>query len=366
MNILFISTLSGNLWAGPNNSIPAQVKAQSQIDNVFWYNLNYNKRPEWSEHELDCKNLSDYPSGRLKDLPAPFNHPDIVVVEQCYTYLFCRIIKDIQRKKIPYVIIPRSALTKKAQANKPWKKRIGNWLYFNRMVKKAAAIHYLTEEEKKESVQQWKKKNYVIPNGICIQDVTQTNFAKDRIRAVYIGRIEIYQKGLDLLLDAIVRLKEELRNVKFSIKLYGISQQGALKILKDTCKKENVLDLVSFYEGVFGEDKRSVFLNSDVFIMTSRFEGHPMGLIEALSYGLPCLATQGTYLANEILNHEAGWAANNDVESIVLALKCLISEKNEFMRKGINAVRLANNYSWDKIAQDTHVALENVVEMDKY
>ena len=118
MNILFVSTLSGNLWAGPNNSIPAQVKAQSQIDNVFWYNLNYNKRPEWSEHGLDCKNLSDYPTRRLKDLPAPFNHPDIVVVEQCYAYLFCRIIRDIQREKIPYVIIPRSALTKKAQANK--------------------------------------------------------------------------------------------------------------------------------------------------------------------------------------------------------------------------------------------------------
>ena len=46
MNILFISKLSGNLWAGPNNSIPAQVKAQSRIDNVFWYNLNNTKRPE--------------------------------------------------------------------------------------------------------------------------------------------------------------------------------------------------------------------------------------------------------------------------------------------------------------------------------
>ena len=365
MNILFISTLSGNLWAGPNNSIPAQVKAQSQTDNVFWYNLNYNKRSEWSVNGLDCKNLSDYPTGRLKDLPAPFNHPDIVVVEQCYAYLFCRIIRDIQREKIPYVIIPRSALTKKAQANKPWKKRIGNWLYFNRMVKKAVAIHYLTEEEKKESEQQWKKRGYVISNGICIQNVVQTNFAKDRIRAVYIGRIEIYQKGLDLLLEAIVALKEELRSVRFSIGLYGPNREGAVEILKSKAMENDIADIVSFHEAVYGEDKRAVFLNSDVFVMTSRFEGHPMGLIEALSYGLPCLATQGTYLANEILKYGAGWTAGNDVESIVRALKELIAEKDDFVRKGKNAVRLANLYSWDKIAQDSHAVWADIVKTSK-
>ena len=40
MNVLYISKLTGNLFAGPNNSVPAQIKAQSKIDNVFWYNLN--------------------------------------------------------------------------------------------------------------------------------------------------------------------------------------------------------------------------------------------------------------------------------------------------------------------------------------
>ena len=37
MNVLYISKLTGNLFAGPNNSVPAQIKAQSKIDNVFWY-----------------------------------------------------------------------------------------------------------------------------------------------------------------------------------------------------------------------------------------------------------------------------------------------------------------------------------------
>lgn len=40
MNILYLSNLTGNLFAGPNNSVPAQIRAQSKIDNVFWYNIN--------------------------------------------------------------------------------------------------------------------------------------------------------------------------------------------------------------------------------------------------------------------------------------------------------------------------------------
>ena len=362
MNILFVSHMSGNLWAGPNNSIPAQIKAQSRIDNVFWYNLNYNTRPEWSENGLNCMNLSDYPTGRLKDLPEPFNHPDIVVVEQCYAYLFCKLIKDIQKARIPYVIIPRSAFTKQAQGHKPLKKRLGNILYFNRMVKKAAAIHYLTEEEKLSSEQQWGNYGYVIPNGIFPQKVVRTVFPLDRIRASYIGRIEIYQKGLDLLLEAIIAVKDELREVNFALNLYGPNREGAVEVLEKKVQENAVADIVAFHEGVFGKDKREVFLNTDVFIMTSRFEGHPMGLIEALSYGIPCLATRGTYMAEKISRHGAGWAAENNVESVKEALRTLIAEKGNLADKGNNAVQLASVYSWDKIAQDTHAELNKIVE----
>ena len=100
MNVLYISNLTGNLFAGPNNSVPAQIKAQSKRDNVFWYNINDIKREEWKE--INCYNLKDYPSGRLKDLPKPFNKPDIAVIEEFYCFPFCKIIKDINENNIPY------------------------------------------------------------------------------------------------------------------------------------------------------------------------------------------------------------------------------------------------------------------------
>ena len=56
MNVLYISNLTGNLFAGPNNSVPAQIKAQSKRDNVFWYNINDIKREEWKEIHRSFRN----------------------------------------------------------------------------------------------------------------------------------------------------------------------------------------------------------------------------------------------------------------------------------------------------------------------
>ena len=245
MNILYLSNLSGNLFAGPNNSVPAQVRAQAKLDNVFWYNLNNTKREEWTRDGLDCKCLTDYPTGRLADLPAPFDHPDIVVLEELYCFPFSRIVGDVQRLGIPYVIIPRSAMTAQGQRKSRLKKIVGNVLYFNRLVKKAAAIQYLTERERLDSEPVWKKNCFVIPNGINPQPVTRAEFSKNGIRATYIGRYEIYQKGLDILLDALGAIQDDLRKAGFKLSMYGQDQESTLAKLSEQASRLGIEDIAS-------------------------------------------------------------------------------------------------------------------------
>jgi glycosyltransferase involved in cell wall biosynthesis len=302
---------------------------------------------------LHCYNLTDYPTGRLNDLPVPFNRPDIAIVEECYCYPFCKMIDDLHYAKIPYVIIPRSTLTKQAQSHKRFKKMIGNILYFNRMIRRATAIQYLTEEERVESVGRWKKANYVISNGISMVNKPHGEFSKEGIRATYVGRVEIYQKGLDLLVDAIGVLQTELREAGFVLSLYGPNRDGAYETLQEQAKERGVTDLVTFNDSIFGEEKQNLLLNSDLFVMTSRFEGHPMGLIEALACGVPCVATLGTNIIDKIDEYKAGWTADNDLNSIIAALSKMLAER-DFATKSQNARQLAELYSWDKIASGSH------------
>lgn len=353
MNILFISKLSGNLCSGPNNSVPAQIKAQSEVDNIFWYNINKIKLSEWGS--IGCKNLVDYPGCRLRDLPTPFDRPDIAVVEEFCCYVFSGIINDLISKNIPYVIIPRSQLTAGAQKKKQLKKIIGNMIYLNKFFNNSCAIQYLSVQEQDESKNRWNNKySYVIPNGVYQKEKTKESFSSDKLKVVYIGRYERYQKGFDFLLESISRNKSVLRKANFVLNMYGTGRNDATSILKDEMQRLEISDLVNVNDCVFGDEKEKVLLESDVFILTSRFEGMPMGLIEALSYGLPCLVTKGTNLSREVDEYSAGWIADNSIESVEKALLNMVQERMLLADKSKNAVALAKNYSWHSIALQSH------------
>ena len=108
------------------------------------------------------------------------------------------------------------------------------------------------------------------------------------IKAVFIGRIDTYQKGLDLLFESISIVQNILRKSKFHLSLFGPDRDNSVSALNILANKFGISDLITFKDPVLVKIKGS-FKTADMFIMTSRFEGLSMGLIEALSYGLPWL-----------------------------------------------------------------------------
>lgn len=361
MNILYISFLNGDSWAGPTYSVPRQIEAQSKIDNVFWYNIRETKAESWKSipyyHDLD-----DFPKGRIQNLPSPFNAPDIIVVEQFYGFAGQKIMGEIMRSQIPYIIIPRGELTASAQRRKFWKKFIGNALIFERFAKKSAAIEYLTEQEKADSGDKWNRNSFVIPNGITIPCKKKTEYCKFGFRCISIGRIEPYHKGLDMLIDACGMIKDTLRKVSCTIDIFGPDYDGKVPELKKQIQLLGLQDIVRLHEGLYGEDKERELLNSDVFLLTSRFEGHPMALIEAMSYGLPCIVSKGSNMKAEVEQYDAGWTAETDTESIKQAVLRMLAEKDAIPEKAGNARKLAGIYDWGRIAELTHEQYKAIVK----
>jgi glycosyltransferase involved in cell wall biosynthesis len=350
MNILYLSHLSGASYAGPTYSVPKQIEAQSKLDNVFWYNATRCGKEEWKEIPY-YHDLSEFPEESINSLPEPFNHPDIIVVELFYNMTKSRLRGELVSGNIPYIIIPRGELTKQAQERKGLKKWIANILICNKYAKKAAAIQFLTEQEYQDSGDSWNKNHIIVPNGIDLPARTKEHFNKNGIKCVSIGRIEPYQKGLDLLIEACSQIKEELSNVNCTITICGPDKEQKLQTLKELVNKEELNEIIEFRDGVYGREKERLLLESDVFLLTSRFEGHPMALVEALSYGLPCVATTGSNMRKEIDSYRAGWTADCTSEKIASALKEMISEKNEFLSYSNNAKQLSKEYSWQLIAE---------------
>ena len=271
MNILYLSKLSGNPWAGPTYSVPEQIYAQSKYDNVFWLNLNHNKIDAWCKEKGFFHNL-DSGFSKIAELPCPFNRPDLAIVEQMYAYPFSKIIKDLQCCKIPYIIVPRGELCESSQKKKNLKKVIANFIWFNKMIDRALAIEYLSENEYTSSTK-WKcKKHLIIPNGINVPNQNKHIFSTGRIQASFIGRLDLYHKGIDILLGAISQIQENLRNNHFHLTLYGPILHEEGNILNKLIEEKKIQDLVSVNEGVYGEEKKQILTNTDLFVLTSRME----------------------------------------------------------------------------------------------
>ena len=133
MNIVFVTRLSKNKWAGPNTSVPKQIEAQSKFDNVFWYNVNDFIIGK-TAGDIVCHCTDEYPSLKITDLPRPFNKPDLVIFESLYFKPFLKVASNCRKNEIPYIIIPRSSLTYAGQKSKALKKLLAT-LYFNRFIK---------------------------------------------------------------------------------------------------------------------------------------------------------------------------------------------------------------------------------------
>ncbi|MDN4605925.1 glycosyltransferase [Sporosarcina highlanderae] len=359
MNIVYITCLSGNKAAGLTYSVPAQIESQSGIDNVFWYNLNSIYKSNQTKNINYC-NINDFPSKKVSELPEPFNNPDLVIFQGIYFLDYYLISKELVKHKIPYIIIPRGSLTRGAQNIKSIKKIISNKLIFNKFTKNALAIQYLNLSEYQDSGDRWNQNYLIVPNGTHFKAIQKTIKERSPLKGVFVGRLHVYHKGIDLLIEACAKLKNEIDGV-FQIEIYGEDQDGSKREVTDLIDKHGLEKIIKVKDAIFDNEKEALLLESDFFVLTSRFEGHPMGLIEALSYGLPCLVTTGTNMAEEIEKGNAGWTAEAEIESIVIAINRLIREKTNLEEKGNNAKRLSRNYDWDALAQKSNYLYSELI-----
>lgn len=359
MVILHIAAIENNPFNGVCVAAPQHVISQKEYADVGFVNIKnieINELKQYSGVQMSYVKPFD-----IRKLPEPFDNPDIVVFHECYRPDYLKIAKNLQKNKIPYVDMPHGELRIEAQQKKHFKKVMANLLLFNDFINHAEAIQCLSKDEMEAT--HFGKKKFIGSNGISMPLTRKKKFSNVGVKYIYIGRYEWKVKGLDLLFEAIHENADYLRQKCCSFVLYGPDILGRLEQVTQLVKENKIEDLVILNLEISGKEKEKALLDADIFIQTSRHEGMPMGILEAMSYGIPCLVTEGTTLGDYVNETDAGWTAANNANEISNALLQALEERDKWKIKGNNARNsVIDDYSWSNVAKFIVAEYENLIQ----
>ena len=139
------------------------------------------------------------------------------------------------------------------------------------------------------------EKKYVIPNSLSFDNEIPANLKSRRILAI--GRLTA-QKWFQKLLEASTEIKNKLPD--WHIDIFGEGEER--EELQEMIKEKGLIEYVHIYPPV--ENVKELFMDSDIFVVTSRREGLPMVILEAQACGLPVVSFDCNYGPRELIEHD--------------------------------------------------------------
>lgn len=190
------------------------------------------------------------------------------------------------------------------------------------------------------------KNVHVLHNPLTFIPASEVPSKEKTILAV--GRLDSWHvKGFDLLIKAWGRLAEEFPEWKLRIIGYGSDENRNLlyNLIPERASK-NQLEILDFSSEILRQ-----YQEASVFVLSSRYEGFGMVLLEAMSQGCACISCDYKGRQKEIIssNKEGILIEPNNCQAIEVSLRCLLQDTERQRTMQINAIEYSKQFTLNQV-----------------
>ena len=341
-----------------NRDMPIGVPVNLDGVNVFYFPFRF--FPKW--------HISIQLAREIRSNIREF---DIVEIHSIYLYHTLVTAYYCRKYNIPYIIMPHGSLESYIRKKGRFKKAVYHFLFENRNLNNAAAIHYTAEEEKLQSHYPLKIKApaIVIPLGINLSEYRQLPEKgcfrskypdlDNKLLILFLGRISIV-KGFDLLTKAFAMVVQAHPNARLVIA--GPEDPGYGSQVRRWLKDYGVFDKSIFTGMIRGKDKLAVLVDSDLFVLPSYSENFGVALVEAMACGLPVITTDKVNIWRKVDSAKAGEIISCNSEELKNSINNLIDHPELRKKMGKNGKKLVEGkFNWKVISKQLILEYEKLI-----
>jgi len=232
------------------------------------------------------------------------------------------------------------------------KQTLFEWFTRHALYRFASKVVFVTKSD--YNYAHWLKAKTCIYNPLSYP-VTTSHCVREKTIIAISSLRRWYVKGFDMLIKAWAKIAQKYPDWK--LHFIGATDDDKIINLAKLYKADNQV----VFEGWSNEIDK-IMRNTNIFVLSSRQEGFPCSLLEAMSQGCACVAFDCQTGPNEIItNGVNGLLANNgDIDDLSSKLQSLIEDEN--LRKQIahNAIKDVQQFDESRIMKDWDELIEGI------
>ena len=343
------------------NKVVYQLTTQQSLAGrkVSIWGITQNTEHNYGKRNFETRLFQAYRNpfkidGKLKEDLKAIKGKAVIHIHGGWVPIYSSLATFLHKHSIPFVLTPHGAYNTIAMNRSGKMKKLYFQFFEKKMLQKVSKIHSLGESEIEGLNEIFpNSKSVLIPYGFESVDfeVNKKDNSSEFIIG-FVGRLDIYTKGLDLLVEAFDQFKLKAKNTK----LWIIGDSDEKSKLEALIKERQLEKDIVLFGSKFAEEKNELIQQMSIFVHCSRNEGLPTAVLEAASFGVPCVVSNATNVTSYVNKYNAGISIKDEsVSELTEAFEKLFDlwQKNEIGDIQNNAQKMVKEaFNWQQVVEN--------------